>query len=54
MTTYLNLTTNQTAKVNSQKADDNGDVWVEIDGGMPVKRNWDEFISEFNCMVKEH
>ena len=36
------------AKVLSDKADINGDVWVEIDGQMPVKINWEEFLKEFN------
>lgn len=38
MTTYYNPTTGDTAKVNSDKADKNGDVWVEINGGMPEKK----------------
>lgn len=52
MTTYYNPTTGDTAKVNSDKADKNGDVWVEIDGGMPKKENWAKFISEFKEILK--
>ena len=32
---YYNPTTNQTAQVNSDKADKDGKVWVQIDGAMP-------------------
>lgn len=45
---YYNPNTNQTATVNSDKADADGNVWVEIDGQMPVKINWEEFLKEFN------
>ena len=52
MTTYYNPTTGDTAKVNSDKADKNGDVWVEINGGMPKKENRTKFKSEFKVMLK--
>mgnify|MGYP000874012975 CR=1 FL=1 len=42
------------AKVLSDKADINGDVWVEIDGQMPVKINWEEFLKEFNSILLQH
>ena len=51
MTTYYNLTTNQTAQVNSEKADKDGNVWVEIDGAMPRLMNWQEFIRDFNSIA---
>lgn len=51
MTTYYNPTTNQTAKVNSNKADKDGNVWVQIDGGMPKLVNWDEFLRGFNSII---
>ena len=46
MTTYYNPTTHQTAKVNSTKADKDGNVWVQIDGSVPQMVNWDEFLRE--------
>lgn len=52
MTTYYNPTTGDTAKVNSDKADKNGDVWIEINSGMPQKENWAKFISEFKEILK--
>lgn len=52
MTTYYNPTTGDTAKVNSKQADKDGNVWVEINGGMPEKRNWKKFISEFKVILK--
>lgn len=51
MTTYHNPTTNQTAKVNSTQADKDGNVWVQIDGGMPQMVNWGEFLREFNSII---
>ena len=48
MSIYYNTTTGDTAKVNSEKADKDGNVWVEIDGRVPEKRNWEEFIKEFS------
>lgn len=53
MTTYYNPSTGDTAKVNSDKADKNGDVWVEINGGMPEKKNWSEFLSKFKVIVND-
>ena len=50
MTTYHNPTTNQTAQVNSDKADKDGNVWVEIDGAMPQIVNWEKFLTEFNSI----
>ena len=47
---YYNPNTNQTATVNSDKADADGNVWVEIDGQMPFKINWEEFLKEFNSL----
>ena len=47
MTTYYNHATGQTAKVNSDKADKDGNVWVEIDGGLPELFNWERFVKEF-------
>ena len=47
MTTYYNPTTGQTAQVNSDKADKDGNVWVEIDGRLPQKVNWERFVKEF-------
>lgn len=47
MTTYYNPATGQTAIVNSDKADKDGNVWVEIDGGLPQKVNWERFVKEF-------
>lgn len=52
MRIYYNPTTGDTAKVNSDKADKDGDVWIEINGGMPKKENWTKFISEFKVMLK--
>lgn len=51
MTTYYNPKTHQTAKVNSDKADKDGNVWVQIDGGFPKQVNWDNFLKEFNSIV---
>lgn len=51
MTTYHNPTTHQTAKVNSDKADKDGNVWVQIDGGMPKLVNWEVFLREFNSII---
>lgn len=51
MTTYYNPATNQTAKVNSTQADKDGNVWVQIDGGMPKLMNWNEFLKAFNGIV---
>lgn len=48
---YYNPTTHQTAKVNSTQADKDGNVWVQIDGGMPQMVNWDEFLREFNSII---
>lgn len=53
MTCYYNPKTGQTAKVNSDKADKDGNVWVEIDGGMPVKMNWHEFLRKFSSLCKK-
>lgn len=50
MTYYYNHATKQTAKVNSDKADKDGNVWVEIDGGLPQKENWVEFLKRFKSM----
>lgn len=47
MTRYYNPMTEQTAKVNSDKADKDGNVWVEIDEGLPQKVNWERFVKEF-------
>lgn len=52
MTTYYNPTTGQTAKVNSEKADKDGNVWVEINGGEQQKMNWSEFLSKFKGILK--
>ena len=52
MRIYYNPKTGETAKVNSQKADKDGSVWVEINGGIPEKENWKKFISEFKVMLK--
>lgn len=38
----------QIAKVISDKADADGNVWVEIDGQIPVKINWEEFLKRFS------
>ena len=51
MTTYHNPTTNQTSQVKSNKADKDGNVWVQIDGGMPQMVNWDEFLKAFNSLA---
>lgn len=53
MTCYYNPKTGQTARVNSQQADNDGNVWVEIDGGMPVKMSWHEFLREFSSLCKK-
>ncbi|MFB6349459.1 hypothetical protein ACFBZI_08500 [Moraxella sp. ZJ142] len=50
---YYNQATGQTAKINSDKADSHGNIWVEIDGGMPVKMSYDEFIKQFKAIVSE-
>lgn len=47
MSIYYNPTTGDTAKVNSDKADKDGNVWVEIDEGLPQKVNWERFVKEF-------
>lgn len=36
------------AKVLSDKADINGDVWVKIGDESPIKINWEEFLEKFN------
>lgn len=51
MMKYYNPETEQTARVNSEKADKDGNVWVEIDGGMPKLVNWDEFLKAFNSII---
>ncbi len=38
------------AKVLSDKADINGDVWVKIGDESPIKINWEEFLKEFNSL----
>lgn len=53
MTYYYNPKTGQTAKVNSDKADKDGKVWVEIDGAMPVKMDWREFLRRFSSLCKK-
>ena len=39
------------AKVLSDKADINGDVWVKIGDENPIKINWEKFLKEFNGFV---
>lgn len=39
------------AKVLSDKADINGDVWVKIGDENPIKINWEEFLKKFNGLV---
>lgn len=53
MTTYYNEQNNQLAKVNSSKADKDGNIWVEIDGKAPVLMNYDDFIKNFRSMSNE-
>ncbi len=38
------------AKVLSDKADINGDVWVKIGDESPIKINWEKFLKEFNSL----
>ena len=53
MTTYYNEQNNQLAKVNSSKADKDGNIWVEIDGKAPVPMNYDDFIKNSRTMSNE-
>ena len=53
MSLYYNPTTNQTATCNSDKADKDGNVWVEIDGALPIKINYEQFIRAFKEMGNE-
>lgn len=48
---YYNCATGQIAQMNSQKADKDGNVWVQIDGGVPQMVNWEEFLTEFNSII---
>ena len=51
MTRYYNPMTGQTAKVNSDKADKDGNVWVKIGDESPIKINWEEFLKRFSLGV---
>lgn len=53
MSLYYNPTTHQTAIINSDKADKDGNVWVEIDGALPIKINYEQFIKTFKEMGNE-
>lgn len=53
MSLYYNPTTHQTATCNSDKADKDGNVWVEIDGQLPQKANYEQFIKAFKGMGNE-
>lgn len=48
MSLYYNPTAHQTATINSDKADKDGNVWVEIDGQLPQKINYDEFVKNWS------
>lgn len=50
MRVYLNPATDQTAVINSDKADKDGKIWVEINHTPPVKMSYDEFISQFTTI----
>ncbi len=52
MSLYYDPATRQTATCNSDKADKDGNVWVEINGGMPQKKNWSKFIAEFKVILR--
>lgn len=51
MITYHNPETDETAKINSEKADKDGNVWVQIDGDTPKLMNYNKFIKNFNRML---
>lgn len=53
---YYNCATGQIAQMNSQKADKDGNVWVQIDGKCPEKKDYEKFIKEFNSIgqIKYH
>lgn len=53
MSFYYNPSTHQTATINSDKADKDGNIWVEIDGQLPVKINYEQFIKQFKGMGNE-
>ena len=53
MSLYYNPTTHQTATCNSDKADKDGNVLVEIDGQLPIKINYEQFIKTFKEMGNE-
>lgn len=53
MSFYYNPITHQTATINSDKADKDGNVWVEIDGALPIKINYEQFIKAFKGMGNE-
>ena len=53
MSLYYNPTTHQTATINSDKADKDGNVWVEIDSALPTKINYEQFIKAFREMGNE-
>ena len=53
MSLYYNPTTHQTATCNSDKADKDGNVWVEIDGALPTKIKYEQFIKAFKGMGNE-
>lgn len=50
MRVYHNPTTGDTAIINSDKADKDGNIWVEIDGKLPEPVNYDEFIHQFTII----
>lgn len=50
MRVYHNPTTGDTAILNSDKADKDGNIWVEINNALPIKMSYDEFITKFTSM----
>ncbi|WII94683.1 hypothetical protein LU276_06545 [Moraxella haemolytica] len=50
MRVYLNPATDQTAVINSDKADKDGKIWVEINNALPTKMSYDEFITKFTSI----
>ncbi|WP_323842924.1 hypothetical protein [Moraxella sp. Pampa] len=52
MRVYHNPTTDQTAVINSNKADQHGKIWVEIDGKLPIQVSYEEFICQFTTIME--
>lgn len=53
MSIYYNPTTKQTATTKDDKADENGNICVRIDGASSKPMNYHQFIQDFYSMAVE-